>query len=130
MNDFLIHNSIWWVLLSNGEEKISDNQYIDGVSDWLRLKKYCRDYNLAIEKMQIRFRDHYIDIPKAKHYFFRRMALGRFGKVNRQSPTFTYFLVSSTNNRNFVNIKYYLTPELQLMEEEDRKLDSEEESLI
>jgi len=130
MNTFLLENSIWKVKLSNDEEIISDNQYIDSQSDWQRLKQYCLDNNLHIEKMQIAFRDHVIDLPQNKHYFFRRMSLCRFGKTNRDSDTYEYFVVGSTNDPLFVHLKMYLVPELSPLEEEDRVLEESEPSLI
>lgn len=130
MNTFLLENSIWKVKLSNSEEIISDNQYIDSQSDWIRLKKYCLDNNLHIEEMTISFRDNIVNVSKAKHYFFRRMSLCRFGKTNRDSDTYEYFIVGSTDNPLFVHLKMYLVPELNCLEEEDRVLDELEPSLI
>jgi hypothetical protein len=130
MNTFLLENSIWKVKLSNSEEIISDNKYIDSKSDWLRLKEYCLDNNLSIEEMKICFRDNIVNIPKAKHYFFRRMSLCRFGKTNRDSDTYEYFVVGSTNDPLFVHLKMYLVPELNCLEEEDRILEKTEPSLI
>jgi hypothetical protein len=130
MNTFLLENSIWKVKLSNSEEIISDNKYIDSKSDWMRLKDYCIKNYLNIENMQICFRDNIINIPKAKHYFFRRMSLCRFGKTNRDSDTYEYFVVGSTNDKLFVSLKIYLVPELQFLEDEDRVLEENEPSLI
>lgn len=130
MNTFLLENSIWKVVLSNSEEIISDNQYIDSKSDWIRLKDYCINNHLTIDSMQICFRDNVINIPKNKYYFFRRMSLCRFGKTNRDSDTYEYFVVGSTNNPLFISLKIYLVPELQFLEDEDRILEQNEPSLI
>lgn len=130
MDSFLLENAIWKVILSNSQEIISDNLYIDDKSDWVRLKEYIQDNNLSISSMYICFRNHSIKIDEAKHYFFRRMSLSRFGKIERKNETYSYFLVGSTNDKTKVNIKKYLVPELQCMEEEIRTLEENEESLI
>ena len=129
MNNFLLENPIWKVVLSNNEIIISDNEYIDGLSDWLRLKKYCIDNKLNISEMYICFRDNCKKIPKGNMYYFRRMSLGKFGKNNRVSQTYQYFIVGSTNDPNKIHLYKYLVPEMENMEEEDRILDNEE-SLI
>lgn len=130
MNTFLLENPIWKVVLSNSEVFISDHQNIDDKSDWMRLKEYCINNNLKISEMSISFRDNVIQVPKADFYFFRRMALCRFGKTNRESDTFHYFVVGSTNNKLLAYLKFYLVPELQLLEEEIRVLEEDEISLI
>ena len=81
--------------------------------------------------MYIAFRDHVIPIDTGKYYFFRRMSLSRFGKIDRKEQTYQYFIVGSTNNLDSVHLKKYLVPELILWEEEDRILDSDnKESII
>lgn len=130
MDTFLLENTIWKVILDNDITIISDNQYINGKSDWERLKDYCISNNLKIETMEIAFRDHVVQIPKGKHYFFRRMSLSRFGKVDRPEGTYQYFIVGSTNDKNKVLLKKYLVPELSIWEDENRVLEDNEESLI
>lgn len=130
MNNFLLENPIWKVVLSNSEEIISDHQYINNKSDWERLKDYCIDNSLNINKMSISFRDHVINIPEANYYFFRRMSLASFGKTNRVSDTYEYFIVGSTNDPLLVDLRLYLVPELQVLEEERRVLEQGEISLI
>lgn len=131
MDTFLLENPIWKVLLNNNEVIISDNSYINDESDWIRLKKYCKSNNLHIESMWIIFRDNIKLIEKGQYYFFRRMSLSRFGKIDRREQTYQYFIVGSTNNLQSIHLKKYLVPELTLWEEEDRILDFDNlESLI
>lgn len=130
MNTFLLENSIWKVCLSNSECIISDCKYVDGKSDWERLKEYCSSNNLTIDTMHIAFRDNVVNIPKADRYFFRRMSLARFGKTERASDTYEYFIVGSTNNPLLVDLKFYLIPELQILDQECRILEKDEISLI
>lgn len=129
-DDFLIDNTIWKVILSNNKVVISDNDYHDGKSDWERLREYVQKNNLFIKHMEISFRDHKIKIPDGNYYYFRRMALSRFGKINRQLPTYQYFIVGSTNDNTQVDVIHYLIPELQKVREETRYLDNNEISLI
>lgn len=130
MNTFLLENPIWKVFLSNSESIISDCKYIDGKSDWERLKNYCMSNNLTIDEMYIIFRDNTIKIPKANRYFFRRMSLARFGKTGRSSDTYEYFIVGSTNDPLLIDLKFYLVPELQILDQESRILEKDEISLI
>lgn len=130
MDTYLLDNTIWKVILNNSEVFISDNQYIDSKSDWIRLKEYCRDNNLKIREMFISFRDNCVKVPEAKYYYFRRMSLSRFGKVDRPEGTYQYFIVGSTNDPTNVLVRKYLVPELSVWEEEERTLETTEESLI
>lgn len=130
MNTFLLENPIWKVFLSNSESIISDCKYIDGKSDWERLKNYCMSNNLTIDEMYIIFRDNTIKIPKANRYFFRRMSLAKFGKTGRSSDTYEYFIVGSTNDPLLIDLKFYLVPELQILDQESRILEKDEISLI
>jgi len=130
MNTFLLENPIWKVCLSNSESIISDSQYINDKSDWERLKDYCISNNLTIDEMYIVFRDNTIKIPKANRYFFRRMSLARFGKTGRVSDTYEYFIVGSTNDPLLIDLKFYLVPELQVLDQECRTLEKDEISLI
>src|SRR5690606_8583438 len=107
----------------------SDEQYVDGKSDWSRLKEYCTKNNLSISNMNICFRDHIVNIPEGKHYFFRRMCLTSFGENERENNTYQYFIVGSTNTLDKITVKKYLVPEIVCMEEEERIL-KDEESLI
>lgn len=130
MNNFLLETPVWKAVLSNKEVIIADDTYKDDLSDWLRLKQYCLKNKLTIDRLSISFRDNTIEIPKAKYYFFRRMVLATFGKTGRKSDTYSYFVVGSTNHKNKVHLKKYLVPEMICVEEEDRLLDNNEESLI
>ena len=127
MNTFLLENAIWKVILSNNEIVISNNVYINCKSDWLILKDYVKNNNLKISEMYIGFRTNHIKIPSGKYYFFRRMVLAN---LTDSSTTYKYFIVGSTNDKTKINLKTYIIPQMECVDEEIRILKEDEVSII
>ncbi|MFQ3676015.1 MAG: hypothetical protein SNJ64_05685 [Endomicrobiia bacterium] len=47
---------VWSATLNNGEVIYFDDFYYEGESSWLRLKKYCEEYDLFIQNISLHFR--------------------------------------------------------------------------
>lgn len=110
----------WEARLTDGLLVYSDNEYIDGKSDWERLGDYCRKNNLKIDTFLIAFRDHKVHIDKAEGYYFRRMFLASFGGGSKE-----YFVVGGGIFPEITVYKYVL-PELMLFETDVRSIEKED----
>ena len=73
----------WFVTLNNGETVFQDD-YRPGLAEpmaWRRLRSYCRENNLSITSLKLRFRSH-VETPlpdNQKGYFFAHNAMSLVG---------------------------------------------------
>jgi hypothetical protein len=127
-DDFLSEKTIWIATLSTGEKVYQDDdrQNAEPASAWLRLKNYCRQNNIFIVDLILRFRDHYENtvIPNAAGYFFCKRAAAAWG-----TPTLEFY-VTGYLDKDTIYTKTWKIPELVLVEIDHRPATTGEEWLI
>ena len=107
----------WEAKLSNGIIVYSDNEYINNLSDWDRLQKYCKQESTTIIGFCFGFRDHIITLPEnKKYYYFRRMVLASFSGIEK------YYFVVGCGNEKSIEVSKYAMPEVIFYEKEERDI--------
>jgi hypothetical protein len=134
LDDYVLSQdkAYWRVELCNGDVLHEDDNRPDLTpkSAWLRLKNHCEQYNLAIRKVWLIFRDHVELILDADEclesegIFFRKGILQGFGG----KPSHRYLIGRVIGD--LIKIKIWKTPEIILEEEEQREVNNCEESII
>ena len=115
--EFYENNPRWEVKLSNGVKVYSDNQYINGFSDWERVQNYCNSNDVKIVGFCFGFRDHLVHLQDdCKYYYFRRRLKASFAGTEK-----SYFVVGA-GNHNIIEISKYSMPEVILEEKEERNI--------
>ena len=64
LTEFSEKNAIWFVTLSNGETVYQDDDRpnIEPSSAWLRLKTYCKENDVYITEMFLKYRSNIVKI--------------------------------------------------------------------
>ena len=113
--------TIWIVELSNQEEKNSSEL------SWTNLKTYVYDNNLKICRMQLRFRDHVINMPdNAKGYFFCKGCVGGFN----MSRSLEIFIVGVLREDDNIDRIWFYVPELEVYKKDTQHKDKALQGLI
>ncbi len=114
VNDEYIRSVPMWIVhLNNGKTVY---QRDDEGNSWLALKEYVEINRLAVEKMYMRFRDHWEAVePNKPGYFFIKSVLGSFIGYTQEFITSGYL-----DDDGKVHCVKWIQPELINMEEEVR----------
>lgn len=101
----------WIADLSNGLRVYQDDHRA-GPEDkaWLRLKEYCFQNKVLIDRLKLQFRSHVEDIEKAEGYYFSK-GLG----VYVGNPTWNFYIVGRLVGDKLYKT-WWRTPELQVEE--------------
>tara|TARA_Y100000592_G_scaffold100806_1_gene182939 strand:+ start:2989 stop:3441 length:453 start_codon:yes stop_codon:yes gene_type:complete len=109
---FIEDKPIWYVHLSDGLTVYQDDNR-PGQHEpcaWRRLWQYCKDKNVSIQSMSIRFRSNIVHIPNqdnAEGYYFSYGAIKEITDIKTRS----YYICGTLRN-NKINSSWYATPEL------------------
>ena len=125
LSGYAANRPIWIVKLSNGESVFQDDDRPNTKpkSAWLRLKIYCKEHNLRITEMCLKYRSHIENIDSGcDGYYFCKGAGGfLFSDVTVDS------FVVGTLSQNVLQVSHWKLPELMIMHTETRdKIDNEE----
>lgn len=121
--------SFWIADLSNGETAIQDDCIIDTDDSWIRLRQYCIDNNLFIEKLVVKFRSHTERAFKNEDgidgiFFCRSILGGLFTNKNYHG-----YIIGIVNNKNIERNKWQI-PEVIMTEYEPTTIDDVDERCI
>lgn len=111
---------IWTVVLNNDEVIYGDDSRpgIEPSSAWLRLIDYCRENNLYVVGLDIRFRDHVISLPQnAIGYYFSR---GVWAQMISNSSTECFVIGIVEDGR--LEVTWYCVPELLEIQKVEKDL--------
>lgn len=116
-------NKIWIrAILSNLEEI-----YLIDYNEWLKLKLYCQENKLSIDKIGLQYRSHSVEIntENTDGVYLVKSLIGSFGESNKH--TFTIGKLYG----NKVKKTMWITPELiEHLEDEDLIDNCFEEAII
>lgn len=122
--------TIWICKLDNGLTVYQDDDR-EGLepSSWIRLGNYCRQNDVKILEMKVKFRSHeeYVE-SNADGYFFRRAILGGLGLNRKEIPVSRHYFITGILKDGQVYTKKWQVPELMLIEEDIR--DPDDENLV
>lgn len=120
---------VWHARLSNGLTIIQDDGRpgMDISSAWIRLGNYCREQQVKIEKLWVKFRSNVVDeLPEfADGYFFSK---GVIKTMDSEHCLYSYLIGHQIGNKVYVN--RYSTPALILIQQSCRESDGIQEALI
>ena len=110
LTEFSEKNAIWFVTLSNGETVYQDDDRpnIEPSSAWLRLKTYCKENDVYITEMFLKYRSNIVKIGSNEqgYYFCKSVSGFLFSDETRHS-----YVVGTVRGNN-VMVKSIKTPEL------------------
>ena len=110
---------VWIATLSNNEEIYQDDGAHEGLepSAWIRLKEYCKEQELYLTNLQLRFKSHVVGSePLAEGYFFCKAILGSLFS----SSCTHYYVIGHMDKSDTIHKTKFIVPEL--IEEEKEKL--------
>lgn len=118
--DFREGNARWVAKLSNGQNVYDNNR--ENVSTWIELHNYCYENELYIVEMYAHFRTNNAHLPPNKDgYYFSRSLLGSLLDESN-----THFFLLGYEENGVIYIHKYRTPDMTLVETEERNpLDAE-----
>lgn len=122
--------TIWICKLDNGLTVYQDDDR-EGLepSSWIRLGNYCRQNDVKIVEMKVKFRSHEEQVESnADGYFFRKAILGGLGLNRKEIPVSRHYFITGILKDGKVYTKKWQVPELILIEEDIR--DPEDENLV
>lgn len=129
-DEFVLEKPHWIAHLSNGEKVYQDDgrEGVEPQAAWLRLREYCRQTNISVVDLALRFRSHYeAPLPKNRDgYFFVNKAVRWSG-----SDTFSFMLIGCVDElQEKVFVQTWKVPELYKVGEEYRTFENTYETLI
>lgn len=129
VDDFILDKDkpYWSCILSNGETVYQDDER-HGPEDraWLRLKDYCKENNLTVEKVYIRFRSH-VELALTNTgdgIFHRRKALGSPLDKTR------YYYLFGVVKGDKIDVAHWRVPEVILEESDERDIEEDHKEFI
>ena len=128
LTEFSEKNAIWFVTLSNGETVYQDDDRpnIEPSSAWVRLKTYCKENDVYITEMFLKYRSNVIKVGSNEqgYYFCKSVSGFLFSDETRHS-----YVVGTVRGNN-VMVKSIKTPELISEFSEVRPRPKSEECII
>ena len=115
--------NIWIRAILSNKQEI----YLRDYTEWLKLKTYCQNLSLCVEKVGLQYKSHSIEIDTANSdgVYLVRSILATFG--SEEKKTYTVGILSN----NKVKKTIWITPELiKHIEEEDNIDQCFEEAII
>jgi len=102
---------VWVATLSNNEEIYQDDGAHEDLepSAWIRLKEYCKELDLHLTNLQLRFKSHVVGTePSAEGYFFCKAILGSLFA----SSCTHYYVAGHMDENNIIHKTKFVVPEL------------------
>lgn len=126
LDDFILDkDEPYWIVELNNGDKIyqDDNRPGFSLSAWDRLYDYCKNNNLYIKNIWIKFRSNIVSMPSDKDgYWFKKGLLAGFRKDNgRRFKDVNFFIFGYIEN-NIMKVIKWRIPELIDWEYEDREI--------
>lgn len=122
--------TIWIATLSDGRV-VYEDEYRPEYTEyraWIRLGQFCKENNLYVKKMSIKFRSHIEEMKESDEgYFFRRGALGSHGAIKK---TTRHFYLTGPVICGKIHVENWLVPELILEESEVRDIEGNRDGII
>ena len=121
-NESLENDTLWVAVLSNGITVYKkDNRALEEPVSWKRLGKYCKENELDIVGMHLKFRSHVIPLKCGNHIEGYYFSYGAQKEID-EHITKEYF-VSGICVDGKISCTWHKTPELLLEKEYTRNLD-------
>lgn len=120
--------TIWIATLSDGRKVYQDDNRpeFEEKRAWVRLQEYCRENNVYVRMMTIKFRSHQEDSEVSDEgIFFRKGVLGNWGSAK----TLQYYLIGPIREGK-IHVKKWRIPEIIIEEEEVRDIEGNEDGII
>lgn len=106
--------TLWIVGLSDSAEISSEDM------SWTDLASHLKNKKLRIIKMQLRFRDHVVNMPdNALGYYFSRACSGGLGIDH----SFNFYITGILNDRDRVERIWFYVPELEVHQKDEKDRD-------
>lgn len=125
-DEYVRNRPRWVATLSNGEVVYGDDDRpgVDTPSAWVRLRTYCLEQGVGISKLHFQFRSNIQHLPSATGYFFARTACGVDSGWSFDGVRVGYVVAET------VYTTHYKTPELVVIDQDERPLDRSSECVI
>lgn len=120
IQNFIEMNPSWEVLLNNGTRVFQDDGRpgVSPPSAWIRLGEYCKQNNLYITEMKIRFRSNSHSLESnADGYYFCKGSRGSFGSTR----TMQLFYAGVLKNGKLI-VHCWKTPEMVKEKQSERDI--------
>lgn len=119
--------AVYIIELSDGTMVYEDeNRYGYEDKAWLRLQTYCKENQVWIKKVWIKFRSHteFVFENTGDGVFFRRGVMGNPFDITR------HFYIFGLVNGEKIHAWHWRVPEIIIEEEDDRDIEGCEEHII
>lgn len=116
--DYLLNHTIWIAKLSNDCVIYSDNRHNENM--WQDLKLYVEGLSLSITDIKLRFRSHFVYLPKPQTCCFMGRATGRWSTANHTD----HYLIYGTMCNGEIHRDWYTCPALIQSESDIRTVSS------
>ncbi len=120
--------TFWIALLSDGRSVYQDDDRpcYDEKRSWVRLQTYCKENNLFVKRIDIKFRGEFATNPESTEgYFMRKGVIGDWG-----SSKIRNFFVCGPIINGKIHITKWQVPELLVEEREIRDIEGNEDGII
>jgi len=130
LDDFILDKdkTFWTALLSDGRSVYQDDERpcYDEKRSWVRLQAFCKENNLYVKKIDIRFRSHFeTNHESVEGYFMRKGVLGDWGSEKVRN-----FFVCGPIIDGKIHITKWQIPELIIEDREIRDIEGNEDGII
>lgn len=125
-DDYVRNRPRWVATLSDGVVVYGDDDRpgVEPPSAWVRLRTHCLEQGVGISRLHFQFRSNVQHLPPSEGYFFARTACGVDSGWTFDGVRIGY-VVGET-----VFTVHYKTPELVVIDQDERPLDRASECII